>query len=120
MSTPVRRPDRVDVCIIGAGATGATAAKVLTEAGRRVVALEKGPWRTKETFGGDELANVNRYNLWPDPAQNPRTVRTTAGHARDLQVERHVTNGRMLDVVNPLPILDARIDDAEVVIEKRR
>ena len=77
MSTPVRKPDRVDVCIIGAGATGATAAKVLTEAGRRVVALEKGPWRTKETFGGDELANVNRYNLWPDPAQDPRTVRTT-------------------------------------------
>ena len=75
MSTPVRKPERVDVCIIGAGATGATAAKVLTEAGRSVVALEKGPWRTKETFGGDELANVNRYNLWPDPALNPRTVR---------------------------------------------
>ena len=50
MSTPVRRPERVDVCIIGAGATGATAAKVLTEDGRRVVALEKGPWRTKETL----------------------------------------------------------------------
>ena len=43
MSTPVRKPERVDVCIIGAGATGATAAKVLTEAGRSVVALEKGP-----------------------------------------------------------------------------
>ncbi len=41
----------------------------------RVVALERGPWRTRESFGGDELANVNRYNLWPDPLLNPRTYR---------------------------------------------
>jgi choline dehydrogenase-like flavoprotein len=68
-------PERTDVCIIGAGASGAAAAKVLTEHGLRVVALERGPWRTRETFGGDELANVNRYNLWPDPLLNPRTVR---------------------------------------------
>jgi choline dehydrogenase-like flavoprotein len=71
------KPEKVDACIIGAGASGAAAAKVLTESGLRVVALEKGPWRTKETFGGDELANVNRYNLWPDPQLNPRTVRTS-------------------------------------------
>jgi choline dehydrogenase-like flavoprotein len=67
--------DRTDVLIIGAGASGATAAKVLTERGLRVVALEKGPWRTKETFSGDELASINRYDLWPDPLLNPRTVR---------------------------------------------
>jgi choline dehydrogenase-like flavoprotein len=79
-------PDKVDACIIGAGASGATAAKVLTERGLRVVALEKGPWRTKETFGGDELANVNRYNLWPDPILNPRTSRESAEQeaSRDL------------------------------------
>jgi choline dehydrogenase-like flavoprotein len=70
------KPERADVCIIGAGASGATAAKVLTERGLRVVALERGPWRKRESFGGDELANVNRYNLWPDPLLNPRTVRT--------------------------------------------
>lgn len=64
------KPDRTDVVIIGAGASGAAAAKSLTESGLAVVALEKGPWRTKETFGGDELANVNRYNLWPDPVLN--------------------------------------------------
>ena len=74
---PKTKPERADVCIIGAGASGATAAKVLTERGWRVVALERGPWRTRETFGGDELANVNRYNLWPDPLLNPRTVRTS-------------------------------------------
>jgi choline dehydrogenase-like flavoprotein len=72
--TTKRKPDRADVCIIGAGASGATAGKVLTERGLRVVALERGPWRGKETFGGDELANINRYNLWPDPLLNPRTV----------------------------------------------
>jgi choline dehydrogenase-like flavoprotein len=73
-----RKPDRVDVVIVGAGASGATAAKVLTERGMHVVALERGPWRKRESFGGDELANVNRYNLWPDPLLNPRTLRASA------------------------------------------
>ena len=73
-----RKPDRADVVIVGAGASGATAAKVLTERGMRVVALERGPWRKSESFGGDELANVNRYNLWPDPILNPRTLRASA------------------------------------------
>jgi choline dehydrogenase-like flavoprotein len=73
-----RKPDRVDAVIVGAGASGATAAKVLTERGMRVVALERGPWRKRESFGGDELANVNRYNLWPDPILNPRTLRGSA------------------------------------------
>ncbi|MBA3414149.1 MAG: GMC family oxidoreductase [Chloroflexia bacterium] len=76
-----RKPDKAEVCIVGAGASGATAAKVLTERGVRVVALERGPWRGRETFGGDELANVNRYNLWPDPLLNPRTHRTSAAEA---------------------------------------
>jgi choline dehydrogenase-like flavoprotein len=74
--TQSKKPQRTDVCIIGAGASGAAAAKVLTEQGVQVVALERGPWRKRETFSGDELANVNRYNLWPDPLLNPRTVRT--------------------------------------------
>ena len=37
-----RKPDRTDVCIIGAGASGAAAAKVLTEREFSVVALERG------------------------------------------------------------------------------
>jgi len=56
-----RKPDSVDVVIVGAGASGATAAKVLTERGLRVVGLERGPWRKRESFAGDELANVSRY-----------------------------------------------------------
>lgn len=79
------RPERVDACIIGCGASGAAAAKVLTERGFRVVTLERGPWRTRETFGGDELANVNRYNLWPDPLLNPRTVRE--GNESEARIE---------------------------------
>lgn len=78
------RPPRAEVCIIGAGASGGAAAKVLTERGISVVALERGPWRTRETFGGDELANINRYNLWPDPLIDPRTVvRPGYGEPRD-------------------------------------
>ena len=72
------KPARAEAVIIGAGASGSTAAKVLCEAGVKVVALEKGPWRKRESFGGDELANINRYNLWPDPLLNPRTWRETA------------------------------------------
>jgi choline dehydrogenase-like flavoprotein len=69
------KPARTNVCIIGAGASGAAAAKVLTAKGLRVVALERGPWRTKETFGGDELGVINRNNLRPDPLLAPRTFR---------------------------------------------
>jgi choline dehydrogenase-like flavoprotein len=80
------KPSRAEVCIIGAGASGAAAAKVLTGKGVRVVALERGPWRGKETFGGDELANINRYNLWPDPLLNPRTARTSAAENAHLEM----------------------------------
>lgn len=83
---PKSKPERADVCVIGAGASGATAAKVLTERGLRVVALERGPWRKPESFGGDELANVHRYNLWPDPLLNPRTFRASAADEPKVQL----------------------------------
>ena len=72
------KPDKAQVCIIGGGASGATAAKLLTEAGIGVVVLERGPWLKQEDFGADELANVNRYYLWSDPTLNPRTFRHSA------------------------------------------
>lgn len=73
--TYVKKPDPVDVCIVGAGATGGTTAKVLAEAGLKVVVLEKGPRMKPENFSGDELKYVNRNYLWPDPKISPRTVR---------------------------------------------
>ncbi|MGH2410240.1 MAG: FAD-dependent oxidoreductase, partial [Chloroflexota bacterium] len=47
---PGRKPPRASVCIIGSGASGATAAKVLTERGIDVVILERGPWRLPASF----------------------------------------------------------------------
>jgi choline dehydrogenase-like flavoprotein len=72
---PARKPDPVDVCIVGAGATGGTAAKVLTEAGLSVVALERGPWLTPRDFSLDELKYLGRNYLHPDVRIKPRTRR---------------------------------------------
>ena len=43
MPQVIRSPKVYDVCIIGSGAAGGTAAKVLTEGGLNVVMLEAGP-----------------------------------------------------------------------------
>ena len=43
MPQVIRSPKVYDVCIIGSGAAGGTAAKVLTEGGLSVVMLEAGP-----------------------------------------------------------------------------
>jgi choline dehydrogenase-like flavoprotein len=43
MSQVIRSPKKYDVCIIGSGAGGGTAAKVLSEGGLNVVMLEAGP-----------------------------------------------------------------------------
>ena len=43
MAQVIRSPKVYDVCIIGSGAGGGTAAKVLTEGGLNVVMLEAGP-----------------------------------------------------------------------------
>ncbi len=73
----VKRLDAVDVVIVGLGAGGGPAAKVLSEAGYSVVGFDKGPWlRNSEHYSGDELKFQNRSYLWPDVDLMPRTVRS--------------------------------------------
>ncbi len=72
-----KKLDSVDVIIVGLGAGGGPAAKVLSEAGYSVVGFDKGPWlRNSEHYSGDELKFQNRSYLWPDVDLMPRTVRT--------------------------------------------
>jgi len=47
-----------DVVLVGVGAAGALAARILTRAGLRVVGLEAGPWRTHRDFVPDELGSA--------------------------------------------------------------
>ncbi len=69
--------DPVDAVIVGLGAGGGPAAKVLAEAGYSVVGFDKGPWlRGPEHYSGDELKFQNRSYLWPDLDLMPRTVRS--------------------------------------------
>jgi len=48
----------VDVILVGVGAANALAAKVLAQAGLRVVGLEAGPYRTSRDFVPDELGSA--------------------------------------------------------------
>lgn len=70
-----RKPEKVDVVIVGAGATGGTVAKVLTEKGLSVVGLERGPWLTPKDFSFDEIKYLGRNYLHPDVRIKPRTRR---------------------------------------------
>lgn len=59
-----RVEDAADFVIIGSGAAGATAARVLTEAGRDVVVLEEGPHVPTERLRSDMYMTFRR--VWRD------------------------------------------------------
>ena len=61
---------RVDVLVIGAGPSGAVAAKRMAEAGMTVVCLEQGEWPDRARFPGDkidyELTALKQWNWDPN------------------------------------------------------
>jgi gluconate 2-dehydrogenase alpha chain len=74
-----RKPP-VDVVIVGFGLTSAILAHELTEAGLRVVALERGGWRDTSSefniaYAQDELRYYWRRELFQEPARETITFR---------------------------------------------
>jgi choline dehydrogenase-like flavoprotein len=88
----IHTPKAADVIVVGAGATGGTAAKVLSERGLEVVLFDRGPWLKPKDYSGDEIKYINRNFLWPDPKLKPRTVR--ADEKTDFQ---RASGGDLLD-----------------------
>src|SRR4051812_34282675 len=75
-----RKLAEVDVVLVGLGWTGGILAKELTEAGMKVVALERGAMRTTENDFAvpmirDELRYSARNDLMQNPAKDTLTIR---------------------------------------------
>jgi choline dehydrogenase-like flavoprotein len=84
MPQVMRSPKVYDVCIIGSGAAGGTAAKVLTEGGLNVVMLEAGPPVHPETD--------YKEHVWPYELPH-RGVGVGARHRGQLNDEFLAPNG---------------------------
>ncbi len=83
MPRVIRSPKQYDVCIIGSGAGGGMAAKILTEGGLSCALLEAGP-------------NVNPekdFKMWTWPYQLPHRGAGVGGHARENFSEFLAPNG---------------------------
>src|ERR1700676_2538577 len=81
--------EKTDVVIVGVGAAGGILTAELGKAGRKVIALERGPRLKTADFQLDELRYFQRQDLRPDPKRQPVTWRPNA-------------NAR----ANPLPFLN--------------
>lgn len=68
--------DRADVLVVGAGPSGAVAAKRMAEAGMSVVCLEQGEWPDRSRFPGDkldyELTSLKQWHFDPNVRQLPQ------------------------------------------------
>ncbi len=66
--------DQYDAVIVGSGAGGGPVAQVLSQAGMKVVILEKGPWYTKRDFIHDEIMMSRRDFFTPTPDRDPHII----------------------------------------------
>ena len=78
MTRPVR--ESADVCIIGSGCGGGASAKVLAEAGRKVIVLEEGGQYTSKDFDSTEqTAYQNLYQQRAGQATDDLSVTVLQG-----------------------------------------
>src|SRR3954452_19058894 len=72
--------NKIDVIVVGAGASGAVIASELAQAGQKVVLLDKGPKHTTEDFRlkQDEIRYYARGSLVPSMDTAPITWRETS------------------------------------------
>ena len=68
-----------DAVIIGSGAGGGAVAWRLTQAGKRVLVLEKGPWFSEKDYFKDELACCRRSVYTPDLREEQHVIEERAG-----------------------------------------
>lgn len=83
-----RLRDSYDVLVIGAGAGGGVAARVLTEAGATVLLVDRGSWQPYSQVPRNHLANhrlsLYGHNTGPEVSGNPRVVVDDTGTERIL------------------------------------
>lgn len=78
--------DEYDAIIVGSGAGGGTAARVLTQHGKRVLVLEKGSWlRSDEFLPYDELHFSEHKALIPGKQTDPMVYVNPSGVAKTVE-----------------------------------